>query len=142
MTEPYYTQEKLPVSDVYREVLKILEDYHTKLLQPNTLKGQSPYHHLSYSKQLITSKGKLLKQFLEAPDFISSEADVELKKVMQDLTPYLEQQDNELTTFMIDWTEKMFIEFPFSLTPEHIQNLLKNTPQQLDGESNSENKEG
>ncbi len=126
MTEPYYTQEKLPVSDVYRQVLKILEDYHTKLLQPNTLKGQSPYQHLSYSKQLITSKGILLKQFLEAPDSIQT-SDMDLKNVMTELLPYLERQDNELTTFMIDWTEKMFIEYPFSLTPEHIQNLLKNT---------------
>lgn len=138
MTEPYTVTSKLPISDKYRLALDILNKYRINLINTNTLKGQSPKGVLEVSESIVREKGNQLIQGLRYPN--STPMDPDVKQIVQDLQPLFDDADPDVKTFVLDWADKMFNGFVFTLEPEHIENLRKKVTS-LDGGDSQNKKE-
>ena len=130
MTEPYHIPNSLDSGTSpqrLENILKALRSYHEHVLQTNTLQSQSPVD-IDRIQQLLRMKSKDIKSSIDTiykeptitPDQKYNECILTLR---QNLLPW----SPEYSTLAKYWCEIMFETHPFTLSKEHIYNLLKNS---------------
>ncbi len=135
--EPYHIDEdddsRLP--ERLKAILKALADYHTYLLQKNTLETQDP-SHVNHVRQILKDQAKVILYALQTGQTQKIE-DPKLAECIHSLqfnnTPY----DFEVDTLLKYWCNMMFVEYPFIIAHNHIDRLLKNSLYKEENESDT-----
>jgi hypothetical protein len=111
-----------------KDILILLQTYHTDLLQGNTLPSQSP-RNVTAVRSLLRSKSNSIQRFLAGDPSVAEEveSDTRLNTLLTQLNALLQQGDNELPVLAKYWCQLMFVEFPFVIASEHIDRLVEAT---------------
>ncbi len=135
--EPYHIDEDddSTLPERLKEILRALADYHTYLLQKNTLETQNP-NHVDKVRQMLKEQAKVILFALSTGQTEKIE-DPRLAECIHSLqlnnTPY----DFEVDTLLKYWCNMMFIEYPFIIAHNHIDRFLKNSVYKEEDESNA-----
>lgn len=125
--EPYHIEdeEDTLLPERLKAILQALADYHTYLLQKNTLETQDP-EHVQKVREMLQEQAKIILFALRTGQTEKIE-DPKLAECIHSLqlnnTPF----DFEVDTLLKYWCTMMFVEYPFIIAHNHIDRLLKNS---------------
>ncbi len=114
--------------DRLREILQALSTYHQQLLQEHTLQTQSP-ESLHELEDLLEQKGNDLLRRWNTNSFDSNaETDSPvlvncITIVKRNMTPW----NPHVSTVVPYWIRRMFFHAPFTISPDHIDRLYRNS---------------
>jgi hypothetical protein len=135
--EPYHIddEEDTTLPERLKAILRALADYHTYLLQQNTLQTQVP-DQVNNIQAILKNQANIILIALKTGNTNSIE-DKDLAECLTSL-----QQNNTPYDFVVDtllkyWLNMMFIEYPFIIAHNHIERLLKNSLYKEDDEPNA-----
>lgn len=135
--EPHYVEEeddsRLP--ERLKAILKALADYHTHLLQKNTLETQDP-NHVDKVRQMLKEQAKVILFALSSGQTEKIQ-DPKLSECIQSLQLNNRPYDFEVDTLLKYWCKMMFVEYPFIIAHNHIDRFLKNSLYKEEDESNA-----
>ena len=124
-TEPLEVQPTPTVPERLQNILDALTEYHRNLLLEYSHFTQSPQELLGI-QALLQQKANLIRNFLlhkKVPDNL----DPQLKECLEHLKSANTPWDPQVSTLTDYWCDMMFIKHPFTLSHQHIQNLLKHS---------------
>ena len=89
-----------------KDILILLQTYHTDLLQGNTLPSQSP-RNVTAVRSLLRSKSNSIQRFLAGDPSVAEEveSDTRLNTLLTQLNALLQQGDNELPVLAKYWCQ-------------------------------------
>lgn len=114
------------ISERLQAILKILSDYHMYVLQENSLASQNPEETIHNIKNILAKNGDMLEEYLRWRTNPLTK-DAELLVCVDNLSKHVEPWNIQISTLAPDWCRLMFKEYPFSISPEHISRLYKNS---------------
>ena len=124
------------------KILDILIKYHTKLVQQNTLRSQSPTN-VNRLKSLLREKSNAIKQAMAGSTEELDPSDTELRECLDELSTALSPWTPETSALSRYWCEMMFEEFPLIISPDHMKRLLVSAKYKevLDGKQQKPNEQ-
>jgi hypothetical protein len=123
--EPLPEQPITTVPERLQNILDALTEYHRNLLLEYSHFTQSPKELLSI-ETLLREKAKMIRNFLlfnKVPENMDPKLQDCLAHLKSANTPW----DPEVSTLTDYWCDLMFIKHPFTMSAEHINNLLHNS---------------
>lgn len=112
-------------SERLKNILTILSNYHSHLIQSYTLSSQDPQETIHNIKQILEKNGDMIEDYLRWRK-IPSTNDANLLKCVDDLSKEVEPWNIKVSSLAPEWCRLMFKEYPMSISPEHIARLYKN----------------
>ena len=131
--EPLEEQPNVTIPERLQNILDALTEYHRNLLLEYSHFTQSPQELLAI-EALLREKAKVIRNFLlykKVPDTLDPKLKECLEHLKQSNTPW----DPEVSTLTDYWCDLMFIKHPFTMSHQHIQNLLHNSLVQIENDS-------
>lgn len=120
--------EITPIQQRLQKILNILIQYHTHLLQKNTLLTQDP-NTLIDLRTLLRKEGQNINHFILYGKYPQKQEAIEdplLKETLTNLQEVLHPWNAEVSTLSEYWCKMMFTQYPFSISYDHMKNLYKN----------------
>lgn len=117
------------------KILKALSSYKSRLLQKNTLNTQNP-DALNTLDNIMNNANERIQEFLRT-HFISEDdrKDEEYFECVSNIKDQLKPWSPDTLVLPSYWSEKIFSDSnTFSITPEHIERLYKNSSNEEDGQ--------
>ena len=121
------------IPDRLKSVLDSLSEYHKGILINYSHFTQSPQELIAI-QTLLREKAKVIRNYLLYNKFPQG-ADAQLKQCLDNLKQANTPWDPEISTLTNYWCDLMFIKHPFTMSHNHIQNLLKNSLASLEDDS-------
>lgn len=123
--EPLPEKLNTNIPERLKNILDALTEYHRNLLLEYSHFTQSPQELLAI-QTLLQQKAKLIRNFLLYKK-VPKDLDPKLKLCLEHLKNANTPWDPEVSTLTDYWCDLMFIKHPFTLSSNHIQNLLENS---------------
>ena len=117
------------------KILKALSSYKSRLLQKNTLNTQNP-DALNTLDNIMNNANERIQEFLRT-HIISEDdrKDQEYFECVSNIKDQLKPWSPDTLVLPSYWSEKIFSDSnTFSITPEHIERLYKNSSNEEDGQ--------
>lgn len=117
------------------KILKALSSYKSRLLQKNTLNTQNP-DALNTLDNIMNNANERIQEFLRT-HIISEDdkKDQEYFECVSNIKDQLKPWSPDTLVLPSYWSEKIFSDSnTFSITPEHIVRLYKNSSNEEDGQ--------
>ena len=117
------------------KILKALSSYKSRLLQKNTLNTQNP-DALNTLDNIMNNANERIQEFLRT-HIISEDdrKDQEYFECVSNIIDQLKPWSPDTLVLPSYWSEKIFSDSnTFSITPEHIERLYKNSSNEEDGQ--------
>ncbi len=138
---PTSTIEQSPeLPDKLQKIVNALSEYHKVFLHKKTLNGQEPVKLediRNYLKELCCQicdyieDSNNIPTLLHNPSFkkmFEDKSDYEdFKKMFDVLRENTGDWDSEVSILVPYWCNLMFVQYPFSISQQHIQNLIYNS---------------
>ena len=121
------------IPDRLKSVLDSLSEYHKGILINYSHFTQSPQELIAI-QTLLREKAKVIRNYLLYNKFPEG-ADPELKQCLDNLKQANTPWDPEISTLTNYWCDLMFIKHPFTMSHNHIKNLLKNSLASVEDDS-------
>jgi hypothetical protein len=120
------------VPERLQQILKLISDYHEDILH-NTLDTQRP-QYINDIRKFFKERNTELINFVKWRQNPKS-SDEKFIALINKIRDLIEPWDSDITTLVPEWCNKVFIEYPFTLSTVHIRNLYKNSQERIDAVS-------
>jgi hypothetical protein len=115
-----------------KNILDALSTYHKSLLMKNSINSQQP-NKLVDIEYLLAKKGDILNTFiLSLHPVQEGDYDPDLYTCLTILSTNLLPWNPQITTLAQRWCSMMFKEYPFTVTPKHIEQLFNNAVEEVE----------
>ena len=111
----------------YRKIIDFLSEYHRDFVNSRTLKSQNSQNTITEIRNTLDNQCEDLINFFRWRTMPKNLDDSKFEKLIKSIEPLLNNSDTEMSTIIVYWCNKIFREYPFNLSPEHINNLYKNS---------------
>jgi len=113
-----------------RNILDALSNCHKNIIQEYTLNTQAPVS-VKELRAVLAQCSNQIESFLDGRTQTNLHDAVRI--CIDKIRPELEPITPEISTLPRYWCKIMFEEYPFSISPNHIENLYKNSVNEVDG---------
>jgi hypothetical protein len=113
--------------DNLQKIVNALSEYHKVFLHKNTLTGQEPVKLekiRNYLKEVCCQICDYIEDSNNIPSFLG---DADFKKMFDVLKENTKEWDSDISILIPYWCNLMFVQYPFSISQQHIESLMKNS---------------
>ena len=108
-----------------KNILNILSDYHTQVIQTYSLSSQKPEETIQTIRLTLEKDGDMLEDYIRWRK-VPNTNNKALLNCIEALEKELEPWDTQISSLAPTWCRLMFKEYPMTISPEHIVRLYKN----------------
>ena len=107
-------------------ILRILENYHTLIIQKNSLDSQDPQITIQTTKQILAKDGDMIEEYLRWRT-IPLTKDEDILQCIEELSTFVDPWDIQVSSLAPEWCRLMFKEYPMVISSVHIKTIYKNS---------------
>jgi len=122
----YDEKEQYPIPLLIRKkIISLLDQYRKNYINGETMKDQDP-SSISDIRMTLSSKANNINNYFNRPDlYVEDTGDAELKRLLQILSNLSDMENPTYPTEISRCVNILFVQFPFTLSQTHINNLMK-----------------
>ena len=108
-----------------KNILNILSDYHSRVIQTHSLASQKPEETIQNMKLILEKDGDMIEDYLRWRT-IPNTNNKDLLECIDSLSKEVEPWNIQVSSLAPVWCRLMFKEYPMTISPDHISRLYKN----------------
>ena len=119
-------KERYPIPPLIRKkIISLLDEHRKKIINGETMNDQDP-SSISDIRKILASKASTIDNYFNRPRlYIKDPSDTELNTLIQLLDNLRDPANPRYPTEISSCINILFIQFPFTLSQSHINNLMK-----------------
>jgi len=118
--------------DKLQKIISAMIEYHKSFLHKNTLNSQEPYKLENIQKYLKEVCCQICDYIEDSNNIPTLLDDPDFKRLFEFLKEETIEWDSEISVLIPYWCNLMFVQFPFSISQNHIWQLYKNSKERID----------